>query len=371
MNNKYYQIMILHALGDTIGFRNGLWEFNYFDVNNNRSLDFINEMIYDYIDLGGINGIDITNWNISDDTYFHIATAKSLCEYDEKNDNYIEIVANILIDEYDKMKKSKINRYIGINTEKKIQNLKNKNNDLYDVIIDNNALGNGSCMRVPIIGACVRDNNKLYSIISENVKPTHYNISSILSSYIIAKFIDYGIRKIDIEKWVPKIIDKLKNIKKRHISNNSSDVSYDRIYNDINDVINVWKKYLDTKFVDNIPLKIRSFSNPLYRVKYYHDTFFKNDNYSTDKNSIIGSSAYLSVIIAYDCLLDCDGKYEKLIYYSMLNNMDTDTIGAMASSLYASYYGFGDCPLRLLENIERKKDIIDISLNLEKKYGKI
>jgi hypothetical protein len=43
----------------------------------------------------------------------------------------------------------------------------------------------------------------------------------------------------------------------------------------------------------------------------------------------------------------------------------------MASSLYASYYGFGDCPLRLLENIERKKDIIDISLNLEKKYGKI
>lgn len=357
-SNKYYQIMILHALGDTIGFRNGLWEFNYFDSKNNRSLDFINELIYDFIDLGGINGIDISDWNVSDDTFFHIATAKTLADY--KPNKYTATTISNFIDEYEKMEKSDINRYIGKKTRESMEKIKN---GIIDHIQDNDAGGNGAVMRVLIIGACFRKSKRqLQQAIARNVSLTHKNKDSFFSSMTIGLFVQYALEGIDIEKWPFKMLELMEEI--FYLDSDEGKAPS-------NDYQKHWKKYIDTKFVDKVPIKIRSFRNPLFRMKYYHDTFFKTDAYSTDINSIIGGSAYLTTIMAYDCLLDCDGNYEKLVVYAMLNNGDTDTIGAIASGLYGALYGFGDCPLNLLENIERKDDIIDISKKLEERYGKI
>jgi ADP-ribosylarginine hydrolase len=358
LSNKYYQILILHALGDTIGFRNGLWEFNYFDSKNNRSLDFINELIYDFIDLGGINGIDISDWNVSDDTLLHIATAKTMVNYKPKK--YISETISNMLEEYDYMKKSKVNRYIGKKTKQRLDEIEKGNISSYS---DKDAGGNGGVMRVMIIGACLRkSNDKLEQAIINNVLLTHSNYDSVYSSISIGLFVKYALEKIDIEKWPYLLIDHINEYYTEQEENNKFNPS---------DFIKHWDKYIDTKFVDKVPIKIRSFRNPLFRMKYYHDTFFKTDQYSTNINSIIGGSAYLTLIMAYDCLLDCDGSYEKLVVYSMLNNGDTDTIGAVASGLYGAYYGFGDCPLNLLENIERKNDIIDISKNLQERYGKI
>jgi ADP-ribosylglycohydrolase len=74
------------------------------------------------------------------------------------------------------------------------------------------------------------------------------------------------------------------------------------------------------------------------------------------------------MIMAYDCLLDCDGAWEKLVIYSMLHPGDSDTVGSVAGALYGSVYGFGDVPNRLFEHLEFKDDLLTVSKELFKKY---
>jgi len=78
---KYVACILLHAVGDTIGFKNGDWEFNYnqkFDPNYSTTL------LYEFISLGGIIGIDFNGWKVSDDTIMHMDTCYALLETDIK-----------------------------------------------------------------------------------------------------------------------------------------------------------------------------------------------------------------------------------------------------------------------------------------------
>jgi ADP-ribosylglycohydrolase len=77
-----------------------------------------------------------------------------------------------------------------------------------------------------------------------------------------------------------------------------------------------------------------------------------------------GGNGPTSVIMAYDGLADCDGNWEKLMYYTMLHGGDSDTVGAIAGGFYGILYGYGNVPMRLLENIEMKDKLIDIAKKL-------
>ena len=63
MIKKYEAMFILHSLGDTMGFKNGDWEFL---KGRTITLDIVNELVYEFITLGGINGIDIRGWYASE-----------------------------------------------------------------------------------------------------------------------------------------------------------------------------------------------------------------------------------------------------------------------------------------------------------------
>jgi ADP-ribosylglycohydrolase len=119
-DNKYYQILILHALGDTIGFNNGRWEFNDFITENNRSIDYINQLIYEYMGYGGLHGMDISKWSVSDDTLLHMSVAKSLLEYKYGDNSEIFYTnhRNVLMDMNDN-----INRYYGKKTTSSLKNI--------------------------------------------------------------------------------------------------------------------------------------------------------------------------------------------------------------------------------------------------------
>jgi ADP-ribosylglycohydrolase len=64
--------------------------------------------------------------------------------------------------------------------------------------------------------------------------------------------------------------------------------------------------------------------------------------------------------MAYNGLIDCEGNWEKLVYYTMLHGGDSDTVGAIAGGLYGILYGYGNVPMRLLEHLEMKNDLIEI-----------
>ena len=91
----------------------------------------------------------------------------------------------------------------------------------------------------------------------------------------------------------------------------------------------------------------------------------KEDN----KYNIIGGNGQSAVIMAYNALLDCDGNFEKLIYYSMLHGGDSDTVGAIAAGFYGSVYGFGNVPDHMLKYLEMKKELYEIGEKFYKKFN--
>ena len=379
---KYRAVMLLHALGDTIGFKNGEWEFNnYQDIDNTNAMEYVNELIYEFIDLGGVNGINLSDWRVSDDTFLHIAIGKSLLEYDETNgidDKLIYITKNNLKLEARRMdqelkgkyidassgKKIKINRYIGITTSESIR-IFTEENDARSQIYNQMAGGNGSAMRTPIIGVCFGKDKHWdalvdYSIISSQV--THNNALGYLAGFTISAFVAFGMKRLNINKWPYYLLTELRSKKlKEYLPLDNLDHVYDyEMY------IRYWQKYIDTRFgSDDMPLKTRAHSNPMHRIRYYYDNFHRDT-----KSHQIGESGFLCAIMAYDALLDCNGCWEKLIVYSMLHSGDSDTIGAVAGALYGSVYGFGDVPAKMLEHLERKKEIEELAVNLYKKFEK-
>jgi len=52
-----------------------------------------------------------------------------------------------------------------------------------------------------------------------------------------------------------------------------------------------------------------------------------------------GQSGISCNLIAYDALIDAKDNFEKLIFYSIMNNFDADTIGCVAFGLYGLLYG--------------------------------
>ena len=356
MPNNYYNIMILHALGDTIGFKNGDWEFNYHDAEKLEVLDYVNEMIYEFIDLGGINGIDISKWKISDDTMFHIAVAKGLLH----KDKIIKYTKKYMLEEAEKMWNDKFNRYIGNTTSKYIKKF-TKDFDARNAKYDIMAGGNGGAMRSLIVGACFHNNiPELINLSISLSQLTHNNAFGYLAGATCALFVAFALQKIEIKKWIGLLLEHLngKEVKKFLSLDNLEQIYDHQTY------IRYWMKYYDTKFDDNKePIRNRAFANPMHRIRYYHDNFFKDD-----ASIQLGSSGYLCMIMAYDALLDCDGKWEKLVVYSILHSGDSDTVGAIAGGLYGAHYGMGDVPKYMLDNIERKDEIKEVCEDLEKEY---
>jgi ADP-ribosylglycohydrolase len=52
----------------------------------------------------------------------------------------------------------------------------------------------------------------------------------------------------------------------------------------------------------------------------------------------------------------------------MINNFDSDTIGAIAGGLYGTLYGLSYVPTKSLEHIEFKNKLIKIGKLMYKKY---
>lgn len=68
LKDRFKASIILAAVGDAVGFKNGKWEF----------LKSGKQIHSEYQKLGGISNIDTKNWRVSDDTVMHMATIAAL-----------------------------------------------------------------------------------------------------------------------------------------------------------------------------------------------------------------------------------------------------------------------------------------------------
>lgn len=356
--------LLIHALGDKLGFKNSDWKTDY---GRPASVGTINEFICEFIDLGGVNGIDISDWIVSSDTFYNIAIAKSIIKYKNKiNKRFIVNVKNNLIDAYnaiDDDKKIGVKRYDG-NTTKKYLQIFTVDDDASTQQYDPTSGGNGVASRSIPIGIAIHKESDIEKLIETSIKIgklTHNSPHGYLSGLTVAFFASLAMRNVNINLWPHMLVELLESDKvSKYINKEKQEVKFDYM-----DHIRYWKKYIDTRFVDKKPIKSRSTSNLIFRIRYYYENFVKDT-----PTRGIGLSGYCATIMAYDSLLDCDGKWEKLIFYAILNPSDSNTIGAISGGLYGAMYGIGDIPTHMLNNIEFEKEIVKLGKEIYKKFYK-
>ena len=359
--DKYIACFILGAIGDTIGFKNGDWEFNY---NFDTDYYFTNQIIFEFINLGGINKLDIKKWNVSDDTLLHMATGKALLNDNLNTENYIN--------EYIKTLKDKKKRFFGKRTIKSLEIL--KKNKKAKIKYDIYGGGSGAAMRSMCIGLAYHgkeNRHKLIKIAIDTGIITHNNPIGYLGSVASALFVSYAIEGVDIFKWPFKLVKWLEHdIIDSHVKTLENNTK--QYYKDKEKFIDKWKRYLEHNFNNGEYIIHPFLIDPAERSKYYYE------NFSTFKNKIYpGSGGDDSVIIAYDSLVyshlshdkEPQENWEKLVVYSMLHVGDSDTTGSIAASLYGCMYGFSGVPDHYLKDVEFNEELIKIGKKIYEKYG--
>lgn len=373
MENKYISCMVMHAIGDTIGFKNGEWEFM------SGGFEKANEKLYEFIELGGVNSISLKDWRVSDDTIMHIQTAVSLLE----NYNSINTLGNAMkknfLDAYEQFIKEGLKiRQPGISTLNALKLFKD-GADWQDIPYDINTGGSGASMRSLCIGLAYhgeKNRDQLIQISIESGRMTNNSAVGYLGAFASALFTALAIEDIKITEWPFILYDMFKNgTIDRYMTITNRDVeSYNR---DKHIFIGKWYTYINSKFDDKKnPIHRRADKNVVERGKLYHLNYgFKKQRYPDKKEdgieekTFIGSGGDDSVIIAYDALLDAGNNWEKLIVYSMLHMGDTDTTGCIASGLYGILYGMDKIPENYFKDLEYKKELINLGKKLYKKFN--
>ena len=323
-----FQFMLMfQSLGDTLGYKNGDWEFN--NKNPGENFEYTNEMIYEFITLGGINDISIDNWRASDDTLMYMATYEVLLGDFKTIDEF----GSRLREAYLKIVPDMEGRDPGETT---IRSLDTQKNIKWDQIHYNNRdIGAGSAMRSGCIGIFYpgsHNRSRLIALATECSRITHNSATAIVGSIAAALFTAYAMEKVDITHWPHKFLkllntDAIDNYIKLTRPNDYSEFKLQKF-----EYTKKWQQYVDMRFSGTTektdPTLKRLMENPVSRIKHLAT------NFSKGHESNPGSCGDDVIILAYDALLQSKGVIEKLIVYGILNTGDSDTVGSIAMSWF-------------------------------------
>jgi ADP-ribosylarginine hydrolase len=367
MEKRYMACMVLHAVGDAIGYKNGEWEFK------RGSLTKAVEKLYEFIDLGGINHIDLKGWRVSDDTILHMKTAEGLLE-DYKNINTLsEILVKKYIEAYNQFESEGFEyRSPGNTTMRSIVQLISGrlwNETPYDFYSG----GSGASMRSSCIGLAYygeKSRDMLIQVAIESSRITHNSVVGYLGGLTAALFTALAIEGVDIKSWPFKLMELYNRGRiDKYIEKAGRDVN--EYKEDANIFFEKWDRYIADKFdKDGNVIKRRSNINVVLRSQYYYLNFGFKETKTGEKVVFPGSGGDDSVIIAYDCLIDAQDSWEKLVIYSMLNAGDGDTTGCIAGSWYGALKGFQDVTPLNIKHLEYREKLENIGRKLFNKYHK-
>ena len=383
---RIYSILKLAAIGDTIGFYNGVYESNFGNWENpkpknnydqwidNNSV-ITNQIMFDFIHLGSIRRFNCKNLLVSDDTILHMAIADALTSKYKNNDELVKNIA-MTMNNYYKNDKKKDDRFYGNRTIKGLKRIEENYKKARKYEFSINAAGSGCSMRTMCIGMIFfgkKNRDKLIEISIESSRCTHNNPIAYLGGLVSALFVAYAIEGIDKFKWIFYLLDLLnsknfdnilkKLIYKYHPSDEKELIKKIKYKKEF---IEYWENYKDWRFPNNKFLNTNELKHmiiPAVRIKEYFTRF------AYDKNRFFpGSTGVDSVIIAYDCLLDCNSNFDKIIFYAILNSGDSDTIGSIACAWYAAINNFGNASLNLAIGLEKDDEIIELTNKISKIY---
>ncbi len=369
LKEKINASIILGSYLDTLGFYNGIWEFNFktnMKINDLQLGNYINyEILSDFFSKGGFN-IDISDWNSSDDTIMMIATIKA-CNNGGSIDNFIDEYLKIipLLEE----KK----RLSGVATVNSLRILK-KTRDPSKIIYSSSMGGNGAAMRTHYIGIHFKEIKKIIEVSIMASRLTHNYPLGFLSGMTVALFTHWAINDIEPWKWCDKLLELEENGSIDEIIKKTAEDIYEKYIIDKSEFWNVIYKYKE--------FRVNRFHLRTFEFRFGYDRNDDLNNILYNRNlkdfSRMGGDGVSAVLMAYDSLLlsiipkgsselneEMDlNKTDKLMYswqnlvfLSALHFGDNDTIGAIAGMLYGALRGFDGVSDKVLNMLEFKDEI--------------
>jgi ADP-ribosylglycohydrolase len=380
--DKIEASLMLSSYFETVGFKNGQWEFNYQIVSNTfeKYMAMWNILLHHYLILGGATSINIKDWYASDDTILIIATAKAVI----KNggiDNYIDEYVN----SYDLLVDAE--RASGNTTLKSIKLLKNKNK----ILNDNSMYGNGAAIRTSPIG--LKWYNDIEKVIDESInasRVTHNYYLGYLGGMVSALFTAFAMKNIPAWKWIDELLI---------LYNNKTIEKYypkDHDLNDLNEFIGYWKKYNETrisklKYKNSLKFFILPDERAEYLAGFYPSEIIKK--MTLQSKSIkdlkwwwhqLGSTGLDACIYALDCLLLCmqtpnskdfdlnniEYSWENFLTLVAIHPGDSDSTAAIGGAWFGALNGYGKtengCGFnkKRLEQLEFYKELLELSIKL-------
>jgi ADP-ribosylarginine hydrolase len=379
LDEKIEASIMLGAYLDTIGFKNGVWEFNKSIKLSNWSIasGVWLDIIFEYYSLGGPD-LNIKNWKVSDDTLLMMATGKA-CLKNGGIQNYLDEYLNIYDDLAENIRCSGANTIQTLALINKL--IKNNKFNIDKLPINDEMGGNGAAIRTSIIG--IKWYNDEEKIIEESIKAsrlTHNIPIGYLGGMVTALFTSYAIKNISPFKWVDNLIELYKT-KKIHKS--LAHVNDPELNNKINRFFLYWMKYKEER------LSQMDFRGKLI-FSFVKDRYYDLINYCpiyTDPNkrpyfdfSNVGSTGIDVLIWAYDALLlsiipndinyiDFDNlkyNFNNLTFFSAINIGDSDSIGIIAGCWYGALLGYDGVNKEKIINIEFYNELKKLSNNISK-----
>ena len=364
----------LYAMADTITYNNGKYVF----FGRDRSyveLGAINELLYDFIYRGGINGIEVSHLRTSINTILNIATIKGLLDIsteDDKKiriDKFVDCYTGVLdyIGETDNIEEHHelyyLNQKRGIQSYLAMVLTNIADSGIQSVMekYDPHGNDNSAAIRTIPIGLAYRNNlDKLIEISLECSMITNTSPSGYLAGVTSSLFAAYAVNGVDIKEWPDMMVQVMKSQRIIDTITKENEEQYDTY-------MMFWNKYMNLKFNNNNIIESKSSKNLMYRYKFYFDNFIDNAIQHPYPDSV-GSSGYGAIIMAYDCLLDSGGKWEKLIIYSGLHLGQITAVASISAGLFGSYYGWGDISMKTMKHLEFRDILGELSRDMVKKF---
>ena len=369
LKEKIKASIILGSYLDTLGFYNGIWEFN-FKANQEitklqQAYDINYEIVADFFSKGGFN-IDISDWDASDDTIMMIATIKA-CNKGGHQENFIDEYLKImpLLEEKKRMS--------GIATINSLRILK-KYKDPSKILYSSSMGGNGAAMRTHYIGIHFKDIKKIIEVSIMASRLTHNYPLGFLSGMAVALFTHWAINDIPPWEWCNKLIELEENNTIDNIIKNMADDIYEKYMIDKNEFWNVVYKYKEFR-ASRFHLRTYEFRFGYDRLDDLFDVLYNKNSKELVR---FGGSGVSAVLLAYDSILlsiipkgsselnsEMDlskpkkllYSWQNLIFLSTLHFGDNDTIGAIAGMLFGALRGFDGVNENVLNMLEFKDEI--------------
>lgn len=379
INEKIEASLMFASYFETIGFKNGSWEFNYQSKVDSfpKFIELWTHLQHHYIILGGLELININKWNASDDTILLLATTNGVIkgggEENYKNE-YIKVF-DLLLDE---------KRASGINTIETLKLLKQGKS--IDTLQSSSSMGgNGAAIRTGPIG--LKWYKNIEKVIEESMiasRLTHNYYLGFLGGVVAAVFTAYAMNDIPVWKWIDELI-KLYNDKTIH-----KYFPKNQNINDIDEYFGYWKRYNETR-MSNIKYKnnLDTFIYPSNRAEYLM-SFHPNQKIKSmilNKQSLtklnwdwnkLGGTGLDSCIIAYDCLLmSMQTPNSKTIDYNnvvfslesfvsliAIHPGDSDSTASIGGMWFGALNGYHNFNTERIKELEFYEELLKVSNKL-------